>query len=309
MQIVFATIAWAQQDAQYTMYMWNQLSVNPAYAGSRECLTANMLRRSQWIKTKGAPTTTNWSVNSPLKNERVALGINLTNDHIGVSRFTNISFAYAYRLPVNSKGKLSMGLQGVINAVNHQYADLFVFDTDDANFTNSAKALTSVNFGTGLYYSTNTEYVGISIPHIINNKFYEKSNSTISLQKARQYRHLFIMAGKVYSISDELKFKPSTLIKFAPHAPIQFDFNAALLIREVMWIGTTLRSDFGKQSSKKFESFNVMAAYEINQIFRIGMAYDITLSNLSYFNNGSFELMLGYDFNQLNKKINSPRYF
>ncbi|MEN9522598.1 MAG: hypothetical protein RL065_975 [Bacteroidota bacterium] len=300
---------YAQQDPQYTMYMWNQLSVNPAYAGSRECLSATALYRTQWVKLEGSPRTMNIGLHSPLRNERVGLGINLTTDQLGVSSFTNFSGSYAYRLPVNAIGKLSIGLQATITTISHRFNSLTVFDDGDLNFTNPIKNYTVGNFGTGLYYSTSKSYVGLSVPHLVNNRLYEKSNGAIANSIARQYRHLFLMAGHVFSVSDAVKIKPSGLVKFVPNAPAEMDANFTIIFSDALWLGSSFRSNFSKVALQRVESIDLMAIYEINKTFRVGFAYDITLSKLRNYNSGSYELMLGYDFSQQNRKIATPRYF
>ncbi|MFM2225361.1 MAG: hypothetical protein RJA07_1563 [Bacteroidota bacterium] len=299
----------AQQDPQYTMYMWNQLSVNPAYAGSRECLSATALYRTQWVKMDGAPRTINVGIHAPLRNERVAVGLNVTSDQLGISSFTNVSGSYAYRIPVNQVGKLSIGLQATITTISHKFNELTVFDQGDENFTNPVKNFTVANFGTGLYYSTAKSYIGMAVPHIVNNRLYEKSNGTVSSIVAKQYRHLFLMAGRVFGISDGIKFKPSALLKIAPHSPAEMDANASFIFSDALWLGASFRSNFSKVATEHIESIDLMSVYEINHTLRLGFAYDITLTNLKNYNRGSYELMLGYDVNQMNRKIATPRYF
>ncbi|MEY2828650.1 MAG: hypothetical protein RIQ33_508 [Bacteroidota bacterium] len=303
------TKIFAQQDAQYTMYMWNQLSVNPAYSGSRECLSATALYRTQWLKMDGAPKTLNVGIHSPLRNERVGVGLNITSDQIGISSFTNVSGSYAYRIPVNQVGKLSFGLQATITTISHRFNELTVFDQGDENFANPIKNFTVANFGTGLYYNTSKSYIGLAVPHIVNNKLYEKSNGTVSQTTSRQYRHLFLMAGRVFSISDAVKIKPSALMKFVPHAPTEVDANLTFILSDALWLGASFRSNFSKVATDKIESIDLMATYEINNAIRLGFAYDITLTKLNNYNRGSYEVMLGYDLNQMNRKIATPRYF
>jgi type IX secretion system PorP/SprF family membrane protein len=304
-----ATKLFAQQDPQYTMYMWNQLSVNPAYAGSRECLSATALYRTQWVKLDGSPRTINVGIHSPLRNERVGLGFNITGDQLGISSFTNISGSYAYRFPVNQVGKLSIGLQATVTTISHKFNELTVFDAGDENFTNPVKNFTVANFGTGAYYSTAKSYIGLSIPHIVNNRLNEKTNGTVSTATSKQFRHLFLMAGRVFSLSDLVKVKPSGILKFVPNAPAEIDGNVSFILSDALWLGASYRSNFSKISINKIESIDLMAIYEINHTMRLGFAYDITLSKLKNYNNGTYELMLGYDFSQQNRKIATPRYF
>ncbi len=300
---------YAQQDPQYTMYMFNQLAVNPGYAGSRGCLSATAHYRTQWVNIDGAPRTLGFGLHSPLRNEKVGLGLQVVNDQLGVTNSTNIAGIYSYRLPVSDKGTLSIGLQAVItNYVN----DLSKVTTQQADQTFSSvnnQNLLLPNFGTGIYYTTGRFYLGATIPHLINNKLEAKSNNVINTAAAKQFRHLFLMSGIVVDLTDDVKFKPSVLLKYAPNSPAELDANASFLFVNALWLGATWRSDFSAAKLKSTESIDFMAIYELNQNMRAGMAYDMTMSDIRRFNKGTYEFLLGYDFDQKRDKILTPRYF
>ena len=138
---------------------------------------------------------------------------------------------------------------------------------------------------------------------------YEKTNGTVSQSTAKQFRHIFLTAGKVFSLSDLIKIKPSGIFKIAPHSPTEMDANVNFIFSDALWLGASYRSNFSKVAINKIESIDLMAIYEINHTLRMGFAYDITLSRLRNYNSGTYELMLGYDFSQQNRKIATPRYF
>ena len=311
---VFIVVAsfrtYAQQDPQYTMYMFNQLAINPAYAGSRECLSATAHYRLQWAGIDGAPRTLSFGIHSPLNNERVALGLQIVNDQLGVTNTTNISGIYAYRLPVTQKSKLSIGLQATVtNYLNNlsQVATAAASGNDNV-FTNN-QSLLLPNFGAGLYWYSQKGYLGITVPHLLDNKLESKSYNAINPTEAKQFRHLFVMAGYMIPLSDVIKFKPSTMLKYAPNSPVETDLNGSFLLYDALTLGASWRSDVSSLRDKLTESTDFMMIYEINQMLRIGVAYDLTLTKISGYNNGTYELMIGYDFRHKMDRMLTPRYF
>jgi type IX secretion system PorP/SprF family membrane protein len=291
------------------MYMWNQLAANPAYAGSRECLSTTLLYRTQWIGIEGAPKTLSLGVHSPLKKEQIALGLNIVNDKIGVSNFTSVAGSYAYRIKLNQKAKLSLGLQACVTSFSNDLNSVPINDDGDVKFISPVKNLLLPNLGAGAYYSTDKAYVGIGIPHLINNNLFEKSSGAITEQQARQYRHLFLMGGYLFNINEYMKLKPSGILKFAPNSPVEIDANISALFYDALWLGVSLRSNFSKYQKTPAESVDLMAIYEINNTMRAGVAYDITSTQINKYNNGTWEFMLGYDFSRTKGNLLSPRYF
>lgn len=298
----------AQQDPQYTMYMFNQLAVNPAYAGSRECLSATAHYRNQWVGVDGSPKTLSFGIHSPLNNEHIGLGLQVVNDKLGVSNTTNVTGAYAYRIPVTKRAKLAVGLQATVTSYSNKLADAITANTTDGTFkTNSSLLLP--NFGAGVYLNGPNAYVGMTVPHLVNNHLAEKSGNAVSESAARQFRHLFLMAGCMLKISEAVKFKPSGLLKYAPNSPVETDLNASFLLYDALWLGASWRSDVSALRDKLTESTDFMVIYEINQMMRMGVAYDLTISRLNTYTNGTYEIMLGYDFKHKMDRMLTPRYF
>ena len=328
----------AQQEPQFTKYMFNTLSYNPGYAGSRGYMSIVALHRDQWFgwgngaESDGRPITQTLSVHSPI-NKAVGLGFNVTNDKIGAHHNTTINFSYAYRINFG-KGTLSVGLQA--GAMNWK-TDWNKLDFKDAqaidnafNKGNSSKIVP--DFGTGLFFYTETFYAGASLPHLVQFSLRQVSNEEQeTIRKwARSYRHFYLTAGGAIPLKGEsLVFKPSILIKtvgFFPEffkqgnlvreigSPTSFDVDASFLFSKKLWLGASFRSAFAaifKQTGKisSFDSADLWASFLLKNGLRIGFAYDYPLNKFSNYSNGSFEIMLGYDFYKEVEKVNSPRYF
>jgi type IX secretion system PorP/SprF family membrane protein len=302
--------AQAQQDPQYTMYMFNQLALNPAYAGSRGCVSTTAHYRTQWVGVDGAPKTLSFGIHSPLRNERVSLGLQVVNDKIGLSNTTGLTGSYAYRIPISRKAKIAFGLQASVSSYTKDLTKAVTVQGNDVSFNQQPiKNLLLPNVGAGIYLNTPGSYVGVTIPHLVNNKLETKSGGTVTADQARQYRHLFLMAGTVIPLGQSVKMKPSGILKFAPNSPIQTDVNLSFLFVEALWLGVTWRSDVSTQRDHLTEGLDAIAMYEVNKRLRIGIAYDQTLTSIRTAQKGSYEFLLGYDFVKQNDKLLTPRYF
>ena len=283
-----------QQDPQYTQYMYNMNVINPAYAGSRETLSIGVLGRTQWTGFVGAPKTLTLSVHAPM-NKKVGLGLSLISDENGPIKEQNIYADFSYTLQTSETGKFAFGLKGGVTLTN---ADLLLRTVNpDPSFNNNVNN-TNPNFGAGAFYYTNKFYLGLSVPNFIQTNTAEFENGDIS--KVSESSHYFFTSGYVFDLNKRVKFKPSTLIKVVSGAPISMDFSANFLFDEKFELGTSYRLD---------DSISALASFEITRGFRIGYAYDYTLSNLGDFNNGSHEAFLLWDILSSEKKIRSPRFF
>ncbi len=321
------TWSYGQQDAMFTKYMFNSLAFNPAFAGSPEYMQVRLLYRNQWWGIEGAPTTQSLSVHSPVK-ERIGLGMNLINDKIGATGSTTANFSYAYRMPFGN-GKLSIGLQAGFSNWRADWNDLRFKDpaSTDQSFSDMTPNHWLFNFGTGVFYYAPKYYIGISVPHLYNNDLRRDVAEGVEVW-AKQYRHYYFTAGAALPLrGDALIFKPSILIKsvglfgdFTPAssnpsrvgAPTEFDLDASLLFYNALWVGLSVRGAFEAKifgGDSSFDSADIWIAYYLPNGYRIGAAYDYTISDLQEFARGSFEIMLGYDFNFKSKKFNTPRYF
>lgn len=287
-------ISYGQQQAMYTQYMFNGLAINPAYAGSQESLTLTALGREQWVGLEGAPSSQTFSAHAPLKNKKIALGMLLTHDEIGVTNQYGVYAMYAYRIRF-SKGTLSTGLQAGFNSYRASFSKVFVPQAGDDSFTSDDLRSFLPNFGAGAYYCNSRFYVGFSLPLLLTNAYPGEEGSL-----AKQYRHWFLSSGYVFDLSSQLKLKPNLLVKAVEGAPLEVDINANLLIKELVWVGASYRS---------FDAMSFLLEFQATPQFSFGYAYDHTLTEMHSVQNGSHELMLNYRFLKKDKKMLTPRYF
>ena len=289
---------YAQQEVMFTQYMFNGLALNPAYAGSHEVISMTAIARQQWIGLDGAPSTQTFSIHSPIKNDRVGVGMMLLHDKIGPIHRYNASASYAYRIPMEH-GKLAMGLRAGMNLYRINYSEL---NQNDPAFNRGSVNAYQPNFGAGLYYYTDRFYAGFSVPELLERSYdqYETSLTDISAN-SQLVRHYFFNTGYVFDLSKDLKLKPNALLKVVEGAPIQLDINANLLVMEVLWVGLSWRS---------FDSVDGILQLQLTDQLQFGYSYDFsTTSEIRSVNSGSHEISLNYRFIIGHKKAISPRYF
>lgn len=288
---------YAQQEVMFTQYMFNGLALNPAYAGSHEVVSMTGIARQQWIGLDGAPSTQTFSIHSPIKSNRIGIGLLLLHDKIGPINRYNVSGSYAYRIPLKH-GKLAMGLRAGMNLYKIDYSQQ---NQNDPAFRRSISAY-QPNFGAGLYYYTDRFYAGFSVPQLLERTYdqYEIDLTDVNTD-SRLVRHYFFTTGYVIDLNQNLKLKPSTLLKVVEGAPIQLDLNANLLVMEVLWVGLSWRS---------FDSVDGILQLQLTDRLQFGYAYDFsTTSEVRSVNSGSHEISLNYQFTIGHKKAISPRYF
>ena len=288
----------AQQDAMYTQYMFNTLAINPAYAGSRNVTSATALFRNQWTGIAGAPKTGTLTVDAPILDKRLGVGLQIFSDKLGITQTTGAVVSAAYRIRLD-EGTLAFGLQGNVNQFRADYNSVNLnTDVYDPAFAyNVNKVL--LNFGTGVYYNSDRFFVGLSVQDIVKNRLTDFTTNNADFRQT-QAMHLFLSSGYVFDLSDDFKFKPSFLVKGVRGAPIEGDINATLWIKDVIGIGAQYRT-----------SADVAGLVEIQATpqIRIGYSYDYSTTALRFSNSGSHEIMLRYEFGFSSGKILSPRYF
>ena len=284
----------AQQDAQSSMYFFNPLNYNPAYAGSRGSLNFTGVHRSQWVGWDGAPTTEFLSVHAPIAQKHIGIGGNLSYDKIGSRSNFSAMANFAYHLQLNSKNlRLSLGASAGLNANQYNFNSLIVTDVTDPAYLNSNKSL-SPNFGVGAYLYGKKGYLGFSIPKLLQ-KSIDNNTSNSILQ-----RHYYLAAGYVFSVNSIFDLKPSLLVKYTQNAPMTIDFNLSAHLYEKFWVGGMFRFK---------ESVGFNASYQINDKLMLGYAFDFPFNNLKYRNWGSHEVVICIDIRSKNNAFISPRYF
>jgi type IX secretion system PorP/SprF family membrane protein len=292
----------AQQDPMYTHYMYNTLSINPAYAGSRDALTVSALHRSQWVGFDGAPMTQTITMHAPIANKHIGLGLTAVNDKIGPVNNTSVSGQFAYMMQLNSKSKLSLGMSGGVNILQADLSDLGLDQQYDPAFQNNLSNRVTPNFGFGAYYSRERFYAGVSTPNLIQNQYSTINSVGGTTLVGRSQRHYFFIAGAVFNMTPNLAFKPTTLVKVTANAPVQADVTGSFIIHQRLLLGAMYRTG---------DAFGALVGIDITEQFHIGYSYDWSYGLRSNrYNQGSHEVMLRYDFVFKGKKqIHSPRYF
>ncbi|MEZ0182837.1 MULTISPECIES: type IX secretion system membrane protein PorP/SprF [Flavobacterium] len=293
--IFFSIVGFAQQDAQYTQYMYNTINVNPAYAGSRGVMSVFGLYRTQWIGLDGAPKTSSFSLNTPINNSDIGIGISLVNDKIGPTNENTLSTDISYSIPTSETFKLSFGIKATANLFNLDINKLNPEDQGDPQFQDLNNKF-SPNIGAGVYWHSDKAYVGFSIPNFIETNRYDDNDVAIFKDKINYY----LMAGYVFDLNYYLKFKPAVLTKMVQGAPLQVDLSGNFMFNEKFVVGLAYRWS---------ASLSAMAGFQVSEGMYIGYAYDRETTKLNNYNSGSHEIFLRFEFfNNYNKMI-SPRFF
>lgn len=314
--LVFAMVminhysAQAQQEVQYSQYMFNMLAVNPAYAGSRDILSMTAVYRQQWVNITGAPSTQSFSIDTPINREKVGIGFQAYNDQIGDYRNVGLYGSYAYRVKVTERTTLSMGVQAGATNLSGNLTQVKTTQTGDQAFTYLFNKWLP-NVGAGLYLSDDRGYVGFSCPSLIQNKLMDGTAQGTD-STSRQYRHYFLMMGFVVPLGESLVLKPSFLSK-ATRDAASFDFNLNLWLNDKIALGCSWRTNNLKFKSP-FSNQNGDAIVGLLEVqatdqIRFGYAYDFALNGLKSIQKGSHEFMLRYEFGYRKAKILTPRYF
>lgn len=293
----------AQQDAQYTQYMYNTLSINPAYAGSRGALSIAALHRSQWVGLDGAPTTQTLNISSPV-GKNVGLGFSVVHDEIGnsTSQETYFDAAFSYTLLIGNEGKLSFGMKAGGHLLNIDFSQLagFVDEQSSNGFPNIDKKF-SPNFGAGIYYHSENFYAGLSVPNFLETEHFDSSGNSSSFL-AQERMNWYLITGYVFDLNSDLKFKPAVLFKAVEGAPLQADISTSLLFNDKFSVGLAYRWD---------AAISALAGFQINEKLMLGLAYDREITELgnSAFNDGSFEVFLRFELLTKYKKTLTSRFF
>lgn len=290
---------YAQTEEQSSMYMFNPLLFNPAYAGSRGTIHGVADARFQWVGIDGAPMSQFLSFDLPVANQNLGLGLHASNDRIGARSRTSVFADISYALKLNKKGhRFAFGMSAGADWQVYDFQKTFTYDQADPNYTYYASKVRP-NFGAGVYYYGERFYAGVSIPRLLRNRL--RDNGTIG--EALQRRHLYITGGYVFKLSSVVDFKPSVLVKLAENAPVTFDINANFFLFKTLWIGPSYRFN---------ESAGVNCAIMVKDFMSFGYAFDFPVNGLSIMNTnqkGTHEIMVTFDIKTKKKSYISPRYF
>ena len=293
------TALFAQQDPQFTQYMFNLLAINPAYAGSEERVSLKALSRHQWVGFDGAPTTQTLTVHSPLGRESIALGGTIMRDSHGpITQYTFMADV-AYRIFMGNDAKLAFGLKGGLNLFQGKFAELNPLVAGDQVFQQNVSTKLDPQFGFGVMYYSDRYFIGLSTPKIMRTEFFQ-TDSLAFVSSPGQRPHYFLSGGYVFDMGIYHKFKPTFLVKAVQGAPISFDLSANFLFFEKFWLGAMYRHQ---------DAVGALAQYHITNDLSVGYAYDYPLSTLHNYSGGTHEIMLAFAFGNKLKGVRSPRYF
>ncbi|WP_422081768.1 type IX secretion system membrane protein PorP/SprF [Ulvibacterium sp.] len=295
--MVLPFLCLGQQDSEYTQYMYNTVTVNPAYAGNRGVLSFNSLYRSQWTGLNGAPQSLTFSVNSPIGERGVGLGLSVIHDEVGPSTESNVTVDFSYTVPLTLKTNLSFGLKGGMNLLNVDFGKLDIRDRNELEFSQNIENRFSPNVGLGVYLHFDDRwYVGLSSPNILSTDHYDDTISSTASEKA----HFYLIGGYVVDINSGLKFKPAILTKAVKGAPLAFDASANFLINNRFTVGVSYRLD---------AAVSALVGFQISDRFMVGYSYDYDTTELGNYNSGSHDFFLRFEFTK--RAINSinPRFF
>jgi type IX secretion system PorP/SprF family membrane protein len=292
----------AQQVPMYTHYMYNTLVINPAYAGSRDALTVTALHRSQWVGFDGAPVTQTLTMHMPIANQHIGIGLSVMKDKIGPVSNSSLVGDFAYIMRLTKKSKLSLGLSAGINMFQANLNTLLLDQQNDPSFQNNINNRITPAFGFGAYYSRERFYAGVSVPNLVQSSYTGANGDNGSTLVSKEQRHYFFIAGTMLKLTDNLAFKPTTLVKVTAGAPIQADITGSFVILQKFLLGAMFRSG---------DAVGLLVGLDLTDQLHIGYSYDWSYGmSTAQYNQGSHEIVLRYDFLFFNKKqINTPRYF
>lgn len=291
----FSAVGFAQQDAQYTQYMYNTININPAYAGSRGAMSIFGLYRTQWVGLDGAPETSSFSLNTPLNNSNLGLGVSLVNDKIGPTNENTFSADLSYTIPTSQTFKLSFGIKATANLFSLDVNKLNPEHQGDPQFQDLNSKF-SPNIGAGVYYHSDKAYIGLSVPNFVETNRFDDNDTAIFKDKINYY----LIAGYVFDVDPYIKFKPAVLTKMVEGSPLQVDLSANFMFNDKFVAGLAYRWS---------AALSAMVGFQVTDGLFIGYSYDRETTRLNNYNSGSHEIFLRFEFFNNYSRITSPRFF
>lgn len=286
----------SQQESQYTQYMYNTMTINPGYTGTRGVPSILAIYRAQWIGLDGAPRTGSFSIDSPISANGQGLGLSVTNDRIGPSTETVLTVNYSYPIQLSADLKMSLGISASLDFLEVDFSKLDIYDPGDPDLTGTLSK-TSPNIGAGVYFHTDKWYFGASVPQLLETKFYDDIQTSVASQKM----HFYAMGGYVFDLNPNLKFKPAAMLKIVSGAPIAVDLSANFLIIDKLTLGVAYRFS---------AAVSGLAGFQISPGLNIGYAYDYDTENIGNYNSGSHEVFIRFDlFTRSKYRLVTPRFF
>lgn len=291
----------AQQDPQYTQYMYNTQVVNPAYAGSRETLSIGSLYRTQWVGLDGAPKTFTLSGHAPVGLSNVGLGMSIVRDEIGPSTETWANVDISYTIQTSERGKLAVGIKTGASILGIDFSKLNIADPNDIPEGNIDNKI-NFQIGAGAFYYTDKFYAGLSIPNFVESEHFQQASIEDAQLNAvgKERLHYFFITGYVFDLSDNVKFKPSAMTKLVTGSPLQVDGSANFLFNDKFTLGAAYRWS---------AAWSAMVGFQMTEELFLGFGYDRETTDLTKYNDGSFEVFLRFELFKKPERILSPRFF
>ncbi|MFC4817012.1 type IX secretion system membrane protein PorP/SprF [Flavobacterium sp. GCM10023249] len=286
----------AQQNPEYTQYMYNTMMVNPGYTGSVGAFEANLLLRKQWVSIVGAPQTGTLGIHSPLKNKKIGLGMNFISDDLGPSSEQTLAGNMSYTIELSESAKLALGMKAGIRLLNIDWSKGRFYDSDDVLLNTNVNNKMMGVLGSGAYLYSDKWYVGLSVPNFLRSDYYDDIQESVISDEL----HFYFIGGYVFDLSDSVKFKPSALVKAVSGSPLSTDISANFLLKEKLTLGASYRWD---------DSVSALAGIQVSNSFFLGYSFDYTVTRLNKYNDGSHEIILRYQLPQKTTTIKSPRFF
>lgn len=293
--ILFSQIR-AQQNPEYTQYMYNTMMTNPGYTGSVGTLEANLLFRSQWVGLNGAPNTGTLGIHSPLRNKNIGLGLNFISDKLGPSSEQTIAGNISYSISLGGETKFALGMKAGVRMLNVDWTKGRFYDNNDVMLNSNVNNKFMGVLGTGGYLYSDKWYLGLSVPNFLRSDYYDDIQESIVSDEL----HYYLIGGYVFDLSSEVKFKPSVLVKAVEGSPLSTDFSGNFLLNEKVTLGASYRWD---------DSISALVGVQFLKDFFLGYSFDYTTTRLNKYNNGSHEIILRYQPSQKTSTIKSPRFF
>lgn len=299
----------SQTLPSWTQYHFNQLILNPAYAGSRGTLEANAFLHSQWRNMDGAPETQSVSVHSMLADGRIGLGFQLYHDHIGIEDNYHFALDYAYRFYTYG-GAWAVGIQAAVANIRANYQKLDTYGTGDPAFENTRESVWKPDAGAGIWYNSKRYYFGLSVPDLVNEGHaFGEGNFDTLVQGVHVFSgsDVFLSSGYLFNVSPHFALKPYTLVKYSEGSPVQIDGSLSMIFYDALWVGGTYRTD---------QSLSVLLEYVVGQSrtladkeLSFGYSINFRTQGLGSYFGPTHELFLAWRFNRHNTKIVNPRFF
>lgn len=306
--VALSTTSFAQQEEQYTQWMYYKMGLNPAYAGSSDAACITAIARSQWVGLEGAPETQLLTFNMPLLNQRIGVGGSILRQTIGISEKYTAEAVYSYRIRWG-RGTLAMGVQGSVRLLRTDYSEAESIQPQDLDqaIPVGVQSKFVPNFGAGLYYKSNSFFIGFSVPRILQSNI-DLADSELVI--SREALHMYLMGGITFALGESIDFQPQLLLKYVDGAPFDGDINASFIFNDKFTTGISYRLG-GARNSGIGESLSLILAVQLTDDILFGASYDATLSDLRQYNSGSFEAVFNYCIGGKSEgdEFISPRFF